>query len=462
MKSTLTRHRFFVITAIVLVMMLAVSACSSGKENNNGSGKGSNTQQEGGKGEAAKKKVLKVAFFQGGFGDAWFKELKAGFEALHENVTVELEGDPGIMEKMGPRFESGANLPDVAFLTNTHWQMWAAQGYLADLTDFFNGPGADGVSIKESLNAAAQQYAVYQDKAYQIPWSDGVLGMAYNKGMFEENGWEVPKTWDEFAALAEKIQQKGIAPIVYPGKVAGYWDFVVKPMIVQAGGFEYLDEFLNMTTPEVMGNPARLAALQQFEAIFKQGWTLKGSEALNHTEAQMEFVNGKAAMIPNGNWLEIEMKASTPEGFRMGMMPVPAVSNAKEPNVYFSMIGDITVVPAKAKEQELAKEFIAFAASKEMNKKFTELTGNFRPFNYSLEGVEVSEFTKSVMDIMNNNKPFTFNSNHPMFIKMTMYPSGDAYGNIVFGTKTAEQQFNDDLSFAKEKWDAYKKEVGME
>ncbi len=462
MKFVSNRNRFFVITAILLVMMLAVSACSGGKGNNNPSGTDSNQKQEGGKGEGGKKQTLKVAFFHGGFGDAWFKELKTGFEALHENVTVELEGDPGIMEKMGPRFESGANLPDVAFLTNTHWQMWAAQGYLADLTELFNSEGADGVSIKESLNAAAQQYAVYKDKVYQIPWSDGVLGMAYNKGMFEENGWDVPKTWDEFATLAEKIQEKGIAPIVYPGKVASYWDFVVKPMIVQAGGFDYLEQFLNMETPDVLGDPARLTALEQFEDIFKKGWTLKGSEALNHTEAQMEFVNGKAAMIPNGNWLEIEMQASTPENFHMGMMPVPAVSNAKEPNVYFSMVGDITVVPEKAKEKELAKEFIAFAASQEMNRKFTELTGNFRPFNYSLEGVQVSEFTQSIMDIMTNNKPFTFNSNHPMFIKMTMYPSGDAYGNIVFGTKTAEQQFKDDLSFAKDKWEAYKKEVGMD
>jgi len=461
MKTTRMKSRFMLFSTLLLVIAMMTSACSSSNSGSSTNG-GQVNQEKGAKDDKGEKKVLKVAFFQGGFGDAWFKELKSGFEALHENVTVELEGDPGIMEKMGPRFESGANLPDVAFLTSTHWQMWAAQGYLADLTDLYEGPLSDGVLLKDSLNEAGQKNAIYKDKAYNIPWSDGVLGMAYNKGMFEENGWEVPKTWKEFADLAEKIQAKGIAPLVYPGKVASYWDFVVKPMIVQAGGFDYLNEVLNMESPDVMGNQAKLVALQQFEDIFKNKWTLKGSEALNHTESQMEFVNGKAAMIPNGNWLESEMKASTPEGFRMAMMPVPAVDGAKEQNVYFSMVGDITVVPAKAKEQELAKQFIAFAATKEMNSKFTELTGNFRPFNYSLEGVQVSEFTQSVMDIMSNNKPFTFNSNDPMFTKMTLYPSGDAYGNIVFGTKTAQQQFEDDLAFAKDKWDSYKKEVGLE
>ncbi|MFD0960627.1 extracellular solute-binding protein [Paenibacillus chungangensis] len=449
-------NRMTWLTAMLIVAMMLASACAN---NSNGS------EEQGGKesnAPAGEKKVLKVAFFQGGFGDAWFKELKQQFEAKHENVTVELEGDPGIMEKMGARFESGANLPDVAFLTNTHWQMWAAQGFLADLTDLYEGTDSDGVTIKDSLNEAARQYAIYKEKAYIIPWSDGYLGLAYNKGMFEENGWEVPKTWSEFAELAEKIKEKGIAPIVYPGKVIGYWDFVVKPMMVQAGGFQYLNQLVSMDTPEVFQDPARLTALEQFEQLFQNDWMLKGSEALNHTEAQMEFVNGKAAMIPNGNWLENEMKASTPEGFRMAMMPVPAVDGAKEENIFFSLVGDITVVPAKSKEQELAKAFIAFAASQEMNRKFTELTGNFRPFDYSLEGVEVSEFTQSVMDIMQNNKAFTFNSNNPLFAKMQLYPSGDAYGNIAFGAKTAEQQFQDDYAFAKDKWEAYKKEVGME
>ncbi|MCQ6562016.1 ABC transporter substrate-binding protein [Paenibacillus mendelii] len=456
MKAKLL-NRFSLLITVIFVLSLVLSACSgsNGANNSTNAGNTGGKPAEGAEGSSEEPKVLKVAFFQGGYGDSWFKELKKEFEAAHSNVTVELEGDPGIMDKMGPRFESGANLPDIAFLTNTNWQQWASQGYLTDLTDVFES------SIKSQLNEAGQKYAIYQDKAYVIPWSDGVLGMAYNKGMFEENGWKVPETWAEFNELAPKIKAKGIAPIVYPGKVIGYWDFVVKPMIVQAGGFDYLDQLLTMDNPDVLNNPAKLTALQSFENLFKNDWILKGSEGLNHTESQMEFVNGKAAMIPNGNWLEAEMKASTPEGFRMAMMKVPAIEGAKEPNVQFSMVGDITVIPAKAKEQELAKEFLTFASSEAMNRKFTELTGNFRPFKYSLEGIEVSEFTQSVMDIMQNNKPFTFNTTSPMFMKMGLYPAGDAYGNIVFGSKTAEQQFNEDVKFAADKWDKYKEELGL-
>jgi len=453
------------LSMMMALCMVVLAACSGNGDEKASSQPPASSSPEASEtgGAKAEPKTLKVNFFQGGYGDAWFIELKKQFESIHENVTVELEGDPGIAEKIGPRMETGNNVPDVVFMP-WDWQQGASQGLLADLSDLYNGESADGGSFKDSMNNAAQQAALYQGTPYVIPWSDGVLSMAYNAGMLEENGWEVPDTWAEFAELAEKIKAKGIAPIVYPGLVIGYWDFVVSPLVIQAGGLGYVDELQKLESPEVLNNPAKLQALEQFERIMKSDWLLKGSEAMNHTEAQMQFVNGKAAFIPNGNWLENEMKSATPEGFKMKMMKVPALDNAKDKDIYYSLVGpEVSFVPAKAKEIELGKEFIKFAASREMNRKFTELTGSFRPFNYDLEGIQVSEFTKSVNEIMQNNKAFAFTSKSPMYIKFGgIYPSGDPYGAISTGQLTAQQQFDNDYKFAKEKWDAYKKELGIE
>ncbi|MDI4647929.1 extracellular solute-binding protein [Cohnella hashimotonis] len=447
-------YAFHLLVAVMLVALLA--GCGGEKKETSGGSASSSS---------AAPKTLKVAYFKGGYGDAWFLALKKEFEKVHQNVTVELEGDAGIMDKLDPRFESGSNLPDVAFLIHSDkWQIWAGKGYLADLSDIYDGDSLDGGKFKDTMNEEAQKFVSDKDKIYALPWSDGLLGMVYNAGMFEENGWEVPKTWKEFAQLADQMKAKGIAPIVYPGKIpGGYMDFLVKPMIVQAGGFDYLDELLKMESPEPLNNPAKKQALEQYEALFKNGWVLKGSEAVNHTEAQMLFLSGKAAMIPNGHWLENEMKSSIPSGFRMKMMPVPLVDNPKETNIAFSMVGgDITVIPTKAKEMELAKEFVRFAATKEMNKQFTALTGALRPFKYDMDGVQVSEFTQSVVDIMQSSKPFTFNSSSPMYMKFGgIFPSGEFNGNISTGTKTADQQFEDDYKFAKDKWDEYEKELGL-
>jgi N-acetylglucosamine transport system substrate-binding protein len=460
---------------MALILCFSLAACETNKEKSQEDTKVDATEkadtQEDSKNDEEEPKAeelatepvtLKVAFFQGGYGDEWIKQITAAFMDEYPNVTVELQGDPGIMEKMEPMLQSGANLPDVAFLLNTKWQMWATQGYLADLSDLYNNPAFDkDVPFKDTMNEAAKSYSLVQDKAYIIPWSDGVLGMAYNAGMFEEHGWEVPKTASELDALAAKMSEKGIAPFVYPGKVAAYWSFMVNPLMVQAGGLEFLQETLAMESPEVFNHPARLKAYQEFESWFKKGYMLEGSEALSHTEAQMEFLAGKAAMIPNGSWLENEMKSALPEGFRMKMMAVPALKDAILPNVTYSMVGDIILVPEKSENKDWAKEFIRFASSQEMNKIFTKETGGFRPFDYSLEGVDVTEFTASALDIMNNNVGFTLNTTSPMYLRMTLNPSGDPMGGITFGNITAEEQVKADYAEALDKWDEYVDELGL-
>ena len=40
-------------------------------------------------------------------------------------------------------------------------------------------------------------------------------GILYNKEMFEENGWEIPTTWDEFIELLDTIQASGQLPLYF-------------------------------------------------------------------------------------------------------------------------------------------------------------------------------------------------------------------------------------------------------
>ena len=38
-------------------------------------------------------------------------------------------------------------------------------------------------------------------------------GILYNKDLFEENGWKVPSTWQEFTTLCDEIKQSGTLPL---------------------------------------------------------------------------------------------------------------------------------------------------------------------------------------------------------------------------------------------------------
>lgn len=59
-----------------------------------------------------------------------------------------------------------------------------------------------------------KESCVYNDKLYglQIWNASPEYVMVYNKTLFEENGWEVPTTYDELKELCGKIQDAGITP----------------------------------------------------------------------------------------------------------------------------------------------------------------------------------------------------------------------------------------------------------
>ena len=54
-----------------------------------------------------------------------------------------------------------------------------------------------------------------QESVYAVPYAANAAGVLYNKDIFDEYGWEIPTTWDEFLALCEDIQAEGLQPFFF-------------------------------------------------------------------------------------------------------------------------------------------------------------------------------------------------------------------------------------------------------
>ena len=121
---------------------------------------GGSGQSGGGDGE---KTVLKISFFKGGYGDEWLKAITAAYTKEHPNVTFDLEGDADMTLKIGPRLESGANLPDIAMILATNWQQWAAKGYLEDLSDVY-AADVNGTAMADKIIEADRNVGKYGGK----------------------------------------------------------------------------------------------------------------------------------------------------------------------------------------------------------------------------------------------------------------------------------------------------------
>lgn len=431
----------------VLMCVAALAGCGgSGGENSDGTA------------------TLKISFFNGGYGDEWIKAIADEFMKEHKDIKIELDPDPDITQKMTTRLESGANLPDLAATLAFNWQEYAAKGYLEDISDVY-GAEVDGVPMADKIVDEDRDVGKYAGKYWMVPWADVCNGIIYNETMFRDNGWSVPKTVDEMFALMDKIKAKGIAPFAFGGKVISYWDFPVLAWWAQYEGMDGMKNFLKMESPDVFSQQGRLKALEIYERIIKdESNYVDGAMGMDHTQSQMAFLQGKAAMIPNGAWIENEMRNSLPDGFKMKMMLAPAIDGAKMTDVSVCTAQDLFYIPKKAKNKEAAKEFLKFMARDDMLKLYTEKTGGPRPFKYDMDGIEgLSEFSADVLDKWSKaNKVYMYSDNPVYFMKYYYWPAAGApYSSIQVGDETAASAFSADLDFAKENWDATRQELGL-
>lgn len=334
--------------------------------------------------------VLKVAVFEGGHGSKYWDAVAEKFEAANPGVDVQIEANPKIGDIVRPQIAAG-NPPDFIYLGSTDASGLATalikeQG-LEDITDVFESEMASGEKLKDQMLDGFLDTALtapYGDgKVYLAPLYYNVTGMWYNKTYFEEKGYEAPKTWDDFFALGEKAKADGKSLFTYQGQSPSYNEAMIWPMIASAGGEEALNDVFNYKEG-AWKSPGATKALETYEKIASEDHLLKGTVAMNHTQSQLEFLQGNALFVPNGNWFEDEMKDAIPEeGFSFGFMAPPVVKEGD--TQYATTMIEQMYIPKGAKNIDLAKKFLAFQYEDENIKLNSELSGAVVPTKKGLE-----------------------------------------------------------------------------
>ena len=312
-------------------------------------------------------KTLNVAVFQGGYGRDYWDAIVAEFEKDYPGVKINLTASPKIGDVIRPQILAG-NPPDFVYF-NEGDQGGLVTGLikdraLADLSDVFAGPAIDQKKALKDLilpgTLTGRFCAPYLDgKTYLAPYNYTPMGLVYNKNFFDKNGIALPKTVDELYALAATAKKFNRSLFTYQGIYPGYLEEIYQPAVYAAGGAKAVQAMYNFD-PNFWTSDAAKKAFGIFGKIASlDGGLLKGTVALNHTQSQTEMMKGNAMFITNGPWMEGEMKdAPREDGFTFGFAGFPAFK-AGEPALSQTSF-DTFMVPAKAKNIPLAKEFIRY------------------------------------------------------------------------------------------------------
>ncbi len=306
------------------------------------------------------KEKLEVAVFEGGYGIDFFQEVGEQFEVLHPDVEVEVWGNPRIGEQLRPRFIAG-NPPDVVYPIGPApidvWQLiHLNKAY--PLNDVLDSPaiGAEG-TFGDTFIPSLLESGKVGDTYYLIPGSNDVYSWWYNEGLFENLGISVPTTYEELLEICEKIKASGVSPFTFQGRYPVYMTggFLL-PFAVRIGGIQALVDAENLV-PGAWNSDSFLKAAEMIVELLEKGYFQNGALGMTHTESQVEFLQGRAAMIPCGTWLESEMSEQIPEGFRMRMMQIPAVNPDVDPTIIGTVV-NYWMVPSEANNPELGAEYL--------------------------------------------------------------------------------------------------------
>ena len=472
-------NKLFAIVLSVFLISALFSACARERSETDENG----VTVQGNKvfkGNYSEKEIIKVDYFDTGYGSEWIYEIAKDFVNENESYALYLSADSSLVTNMAQKLQTGKNLSDIYFTPHFDWETYAAQGVLTTLNDVFESKpdaGSD-ITIAQKMEEGYAEGCEFEKNGstnyYVLPWTKLITGIAYNVNLFNEYGISVPTTMEEFEVVCQTIIAKSggkIKPLVVPGKIGGYFDFIGMNWWIQASGLDNVKEFFAFDSAEVF-NPAKqpysgfVRALKEFQKFFGSAtnqfekYCLSGSMAKDAYSAQRDFINGKAAMTINADWLESEMSSLVGEtGFKMKLMKVPFLSDAVKENgeyvsVNYAADANFACIPAKAKNPTGAKKFLTYMHKDSELKSFTKTTGCLRPFKYDYSSLRssLSDFANSVLDINDScSKTFFDLATGPRRFKAQKFVTANPYLSVVNGT-SPEDFAKAEYAEAKVRW----------
>jgi raffinose/stachyose/melibiose transport system substrate-binding protein len=284
-------------------------------------------------------------------------------------------------------------------------------GNILDVSDMgFNKDYDEGVAAVTSVDG----------KNYGFAPSVNMLGVIYNKALFEEMGVTPPTTFDELREVVAKSKEAGYGGIAYCGaSVAGNW--MAHLLIPQILGPQKLHDNYwmaigNGEITDLNGLPGARKAFDTMAAINKEGLLYDNSDGIQLDQSIALFSQGQASMMIMGTW-ELANLDSTYAGMDIDIFPLPSLDGAKET---YAEVGQIVCVYSKSPNAEAAKKWVEFLATPENAKIYCE-TARATP---TLKGLEV-DFEGA--EILNNR----LKEGGMVTLPLNDAPNFEVWGNII-------------------------------
>jgi multiple sugar transport system substrate-binding protein len=237
-------------------------------------------------------------------------------------------------------------------------QFFAAQGLLAPIDDVWDEIGGNfGDSAKNLSKGLDGKY--YLVPIYNYPWV-----VFYNKSTFQKNGYDIPKTWDDFTALCKQMQSDKLIPLAFADKdgwpALGMFDIIN----LRLNGYDYHIKLMKHEVPWT-DKPVTDVFNQWAELM---PYLQSGANGRIWQDAATALENKQAGMMFQGS-NQVAANYSPKNLPDLDFFPFPEI-NPQWGQDYMDAPTDGFMLPAKAKNVDAAKEVLKYLGTQDAEKTF--------------------------------------------------------------------------------------------
>ncbi|MBD5480853.1 MAG: extracellular solute-binding protein [Lachnospiraceae bacterium] len=280
---------------------------------------------------------------------AAFEKIAERFNATHDDIHLTIDSPNEAMTILKTRFIR-EDYPDIVGIGgDINYSNFLDADLFMDISDL-----AELGMVKQSyLDMEKELEFIPKDGVYALPYAANAAGILYNKDMFEEHGWEIPDTWDEFIALCEEIQSEGILPLYL-----GYKDTwtCLAPWNALAVGLSDLDTCNQVNLGQTTFAASYRGVAEKMRALLD--YAEPNPYAYSYNDACTAFARGQSAMYPIGSYAIPQIRQVNPT-MNIGSFTFPANAD-KEDNILNSGIDLQFCVMKDCKNKEAVYEVLRF------------------------------------------------------------------------------------------------------
>jgi raffinose/stachyose/melibiose transport system substrate-binding protein len=335
------------------------------------------------------------------------EEQVAAFEAKNPGIKIRRTLQADLTKVVIPAF-STASAPDI---TQTEGDFPMRKGlvdgnFILPLDQYWD-------ERKWPIYDWARTWSKIGGKTWEVPYEAQTHGIYYNKTALAKLGIDVPKTYADIEAAADKAKKAGLVPFASDNdKGTNMRRVLMTHLFAVATPQQVRDILLGDAKYD---SPEMIEAVERSAAIFSNGWSDgRLGNTLTSDAATPDFAAGRNIFWISGTYNAKRYKAQLKDfpDLDWGYMDLPPINQALKWTTVGG-IGSAFAINAKAQDVDAALKVVEYGTGmdEQYNKGTLSALGFIPCMPFKYDGVELREDDKYLIESLSQNRDIGLQTN---------------------------------------------------